>query len=246
MYSQGEAKRSRCPVMVLRTYVYIDGFNLYRGALRDTPYRWLNLEALAQSLCGYPPHLVRYFTAHISGNPQAARRQNVYLRALQSLPTVRVHDNGTFMTHVVTRPVAPTPSKGMANVLECCPGFNAPWIPAQHPCAGQWLRASVQDIEEKGSDVNLASFLILDAAQGQSQRAIVVSGDSDLETPIRLVRDNYIPVEVVNPTPNRPSAELQGAATAYRSLAVAQLAAAQLPANVTLPTGGVSKPASWI
>ena len=27
-------------------YVYIDGFNLYYGAVKDSPYRWLDLGAL--------------------------------------------------------------------------------------------------------------------------------------------------------------------------------------------------------
>jgi len=27
-----------------RTVIYIDGFNLYYGALRGTPYKWLDIE----------------------------------------------------------------------------------------------------------------------------------------------------------------------------------------------------------
>jgi hypothetical protein len=33
---------------VKRTYVYVDGFNLYYRALRKTKFKWLNLEALAK------------------------------------------------------------------------------------------------------------------------------------------------------------------------------------------------------
>jgi hypothetical protein len=29
------------------THVYIDGFNLYYGALKKTPYKWLNIKRLA-------------------------------------------------------------------------------------------------------------------------------------------------------------------------------------------------------
>ena len=32
------------------THVYIDGFNLYYGALKGTPYKWLDLEALCRKL----------------------------------------------------------------------------------------------------------------------------------------------------------------------------------------------------
>lgn len=31
--------------------VYIDGFNLYRGCLENSPYKWLDLVALAEPGC---------------------------------------------------------------------------------------------------------------------------------------------------------------------------------------------------
>lgn len=34
----------------MATIVYIDGFNLYYGALRGSHYRWLDLEALSRRL----------------------------------------------------------------------------------------------------------------------------------------------------------------------------------------------------
>ena len=41
---------------VVRTIVYVDGFNLYFGALRKTPHRWLNLHTLASLLL--PKHTI--------------------------------------------------------------------------------------------------------------------------------------------------------------------------------------------
>ena len=32
------------------TYVYVDGFNLYYGAVKRTPLKWLDIKALAQPL----------------------------------------------------------------------------------------------------------------------------------------------------------------------------------------------------
>lgn len=32
------------------TNVYVDGFNLYYGCLKGTPYKWLDLGALFQAL----------------------------------------------------------------------------------------------------------------------------------------------------------------------------------------------------
>ena len=72
------------------TNVYIDGFNLYYRALKDTPYRWLDLRKLAETV--FPQddiHRVCYFTARLDarpGNLNQPRRQLVYLRALATLP----------------------------------------------------------------------------------------------------------------------------------------------------------------
>ena len=61
------------------TNVYIDGFNLYYRALKDTPLRWLDLRKLAETL--FPQDDIRrvcYFTARLDvrpGNPNQPRRR---------------------------------------------------------------------------------------------------------------------------------------------------------------------------
>lgn len=73
---------------VPRTNVYVDGFNLYYGAVKGTAYRWLDLRKLSQGLLK-PEHeinRIRYFTARIAAStsdPTAPDRQATYLRALQ-------------------------------------------------------------------------------------------------------------------------------------------------------------------
>jgi hypothetical protein len=50
-----------------RTYVYIDGFNLYYGAVKGTSFKWLNVSQLCELL--FPDSRidkVRYFTARVS------------------------------------------------------------------------------------------------------------------------------------------------------------------------------------
>ena len=65
------------------TNVYIDGFNLYYRVLKDTPFRWLDLRKLAETL--FPEdaiNRVSYFTARLDarpGNPGQAQRQLIYL-----------------------------------------------------------------------------------------------------------------------------------------------------------------------
>ena len=34
----------------MRTYVYIDGFNLYYGALKGTAHKWLDINALFRNI----------------------------------------------------------------------------------------------------------------------------------------------------------------------------------------------------
>ena len=71
----------------IRTYIYVDGFNLYYGAVKNTPYKWLNLKALFRYLLK-PQHDIRaikYFTALVSGkiDPDQLLRQKAFLRAIQ-------------------------------------------------------------------------------------------------------------------------------------------------------------------
>src|SRR5207249_10751218 len=60
----------------------------------------------------------------------------------------------------------------------------------------------VTKTQEKGSDVNLATFLLLDAFRKESDIAVVISNDSDLKEPIRvLIEELSVPVGLVNPHP---------------------------------------------
>ena len=58
--------------------------------------------------------------------------------------------------------------------------------------------ASVSHREEKGSDVNLATHLLLDVLGGTVGAAIVVTNDSDLKLPLREARQR-VPVGLINP-----------------------------------------------
>ena len=100
---------------VMRTRVYVDGFNLYYGALKDTPFKWLDPVRLAQLLVprGYSIDRVRYFTARVSGkaDPTAPARQQIYLKALTTLPEVELHF-GRFLAKTAWRPLVNLPVAG--------------------------------------------------------------------------------------------------------------------------------------
>lgn len=164
------------------TNFYVDGFNLYYRALKDTPFRWLDLLKLAETL--FPDdeiRRVRYFTALLNqrpDNPDQPARQLTYLRALETLPGLEFH-YGVFRPRIKTRRLA-----------ELIPG-----VP-------EYVR--IIDSEEKGTDVNLATRLLIDGFTEAYEQAVVVSNDSDLASPMRYVRDELgYKVAVVNPDNNK-------------------------------------------
>ena len=90
----------------MRTVVYVDGFNLYYGALKGTSWKWLDLVALFEKVL-QPHHdilAIKYFTARVSGtssDPSKPQRQDVYLHALQRYrPVVEIY-LGHFLSHTV-------------------------------------------------------------------------------------------------------------------------------------------------
>jgi hypothetical protein len=91
------------------TNVYIDGFNLYYGSLKDTPNKWLNPLALCRLL--FPNnsiHRIRYFTALVDARPsdlQQPLRQQTYIRALETISCLSVH-YGQFQTRETRMPLA--------------------------------------------------------------------------------------------------------------------------------------------
>ncbi len=230
------------------TNVYIDGFNLYRGCLKEAPAcRWLDPSQLAGSLVPRKSTLgeVKYFTARLKRKPDSARRQDIYIQALRAVG-VTVDDTGTFMSHTVIRPLSTSPGR-MSAVLEWHDKHSQTWMPLPNPKPGEWVRASVIDTEEKGTDVNLAAQLMWDALSGSMEEAIVISGDSDLQKPISMLADGgIIPVHVVNPTANSPSHELKVAATSYSTLNLGLLLVTQLPDPVVTSAGKtLRKPHRW-
>ena len=99
----------------MRTRVYVDGFDLYYGALKGTPFRWLDPVRLSVLLLPRECAIdrLRYFTARVSGkvDPRAPARQQVYLNALATLPEVEIH-YGRFLAKTAWRPLANLPVAG--------------------------------------------------------------------------------------------------------------------------------------
>jgi uncharacterized LabA/DUF88 family protein len=206
----------------LRATVYVDGFNLYY-ALKPTCYKWLDLDLLCRLLL--PKHTIqriRYFTARVQARPGESgqrQRQDVYLRALATIPHLSVHF-GTFLSHTVSAMRADSP-------------------------AGQRRFVNIVKTEEKGSDVNLATHLLLDGFRGEYDVAAVITNDSDLTEPVRVVRDELkLPIGVLCPHDN-PSWELRQASAFWREIRDSTLAKAQFADVLTDARGDFHKPERW-
>lgn len=184
----------------LRTAVYIDGFNLYYGAVSQTSYRWLDIQKLAQRL---RPHdvivKVWYFTALIAGPTRG--NQERYLKALSGCPLV-------------------TPVFG---------NFKRKSVECHNPNCPSADRQFFKTYEEKRTDVNIAIQMIDDAHRGLCDRMVLISGDSDMVPAIEMVSlnfpkisvDVYIPVPQNNAKGNRERSykkELRDVATSVREL----------------------------
>ena len=207
-----------------RTSVYVDAFNLYYGALKRTPHRWLNLDALCRAyLPGNDIVAIKYFTATVSArpnDPQQPARQQAYLRALSTLPNLEVI-YGHYLSHTITARLA-------------------------NPVAGQSPYVKIIKTEEKGSDVNLATHLLHDAHLDHFDIAVVISNDSDLLEPIRLVRAELgKQVGILNPHKN-PSRALLPHTDFIKQIRSGALAASQFPDVVVDGHGAaIHKPAAW-
>ena len=115
-----------------------------------------------------------------------------------------------------------------------------------HSVTSGVILASVSRREEKGSDVNVASHLLIDAIGGAIDAAIVFTNDSDLEFPIQHVR-TLVPVGLVNPTRNHLAGALAGRGDDgvgghwWARISVSDLTTSQLPD----PVGTFAKPHGW-
>lgn len=204
--------------------VYIDGFNLYYGAVKNTEYRWLDISKLCNHL--FPGRNIvgyKYFTAMVSrrpDDPQKPLRQQVYIRALKTIPNFEV-----FLGHFLT---------------------NEVWMRLAHPPLNGPRFAKVLRTEEKGSDVNLATHLLHDAFRDIYDVAIIVSNDSDLLMPIRVVMSEFRKrVDLINPQRSRSSKVLHSQVSFIRPIRKGVLASSQFPDVLSDSRGPIYRPEQW-
>jgi hypothetical protein len=213
--------------------VYIDGFNLYYRALRNPAYKWLDVLALSRALFSDDNvQQVNYYTARIKPSKLDARkhvRQQIYFRALTTLPGVQLH-YGNYVQNCAKMPLYDEWKSGVKKIVR------------------------VAKQEEKGSDVNLAAHLVRDGLLNRYEVAGVLTSDSDLAEPFRIVVEEiHLPLVLLHPyVPNEtgefrePTKDLrQHVGGAIKKVREGLLAACQLPEVVTDGVGEIRRPHEW-
>jgi len=206
----------------MRTAIYVDGFNFYYGAVKDTPFKWLDLKLLCQNIL-QPHHQIVsivYCTAVVKPKPSdidAPVRQSTYLKAIQThIPELKIIRGHFLETTILGRPV--------------------------NPAIGRLVE--IKKTEEKGSDVNLAVHMLNDAWKDKYDCAVVVSNDSDLAEAMSLVKtDCKKVIGLFTPWRRKASKQLMAFSDFQRSIRKSALAKSQLPNPIT--GTGIYKPSTW-
>lgn len=205
-----------------RSIVYVDGFNLYYGALKGSAHKWLDLEALFRKLRNADDiQKIKYFTARVT--PPALARQEAYLKALSTRPLIKIIE-GRFKLKQVKCEVK--------------------------PCAYSGSRF-FQRPEEKRTDVNIALEIAQDAYENRCDTFIIVSGDSDLVPALDLVKLKFPEKRIVVYVPamhavRGAATEIRSVADKDRTFPLSLLQHCQFPASFTDGAGTlIVKPSSW-
>ena len=244
----------------MRVGVYVDGYNLYYGAKKQCAgsqgWKWLDIRSLMTTVVGaqrsWPGASITkivYCTARVDGrmNPEGHAEQDVYLKALLASGSVDHIEYGKYVVGIRPRPLA---------VKGALPGdaprvVTSDWPVMVQSSLGVPQRDAVFMVstlhqEEKGTDVNVASHLLVDVFEGSVDAAVVVSNDSDLKFPVRLARQR-VHVGHVNPHGGNFAGDLAGKAAEgrgdhwWRKLHPGDYTGHQLPAVA----GGYRRPAKW-
>ena len=215
-----------------KTLVYIDGYNLYYGLLKESPdSKWLNLRALVAAMFKEKHEIrsIKFFTARVRTYPHAIaaeERQKIYLQALAAFGGVEIIE-GFYSKKKIW-----------------LPHVNGKCKTCEESHAGM---AHVVKLEEKRSDVNLAVAALVDAMRSDADCFVLVTGDSDQAGTVYALRHEFgKSVLVFNPHV-AVSEHLKRAATYYAHIPRDLPAKCQLPDVIPIGTHGrtIHRPAAW-
>lgn len=240
----------------MRTRIYIDGYNLYYGCLKDTSYKWLNLVHLFENhilpRSGEPTAFlhenigIKFFTAEISAkvatdhnsiNDQRSYHQALYHYCNANLETIK----GNYAVDQASYPLVESDQHGKE----------------KEPKDSN--RVKVWKLEEKQSDVNVAIEAVYDAITDNTlEQIIFVTNDTDIVPALKKIREHNhtgsrspIKIGLIIPSkendlhrrPNKSLSELSD--WTVRNILDRELYESQLPSRIVTPRSVAIKPTSW-
>lgn len=238
----------------MKTRIYIDGYNLYFGCLKGTPYKWLDPVSLSSQLIarsGVPESImaelaVKFFTAEISqkaaSNSSSLKDQRAYHLALHNYCHSRIEViQGSYVINKARFPRVEEDHNGKE----------------KEPRDSE--RVKIWKMEEKQIDVNVALEAVYDAFTDPDLEHIVfMTNDTDIVPALLKIRQlnelkirNTIKVGLITPlhkreTHIRVNKSLSNLADwTIRYISENELKRAQLPCRVVGKRKTALKPLSW-
>ena len=215
----------------MKTNVYIDAGNLYYGLLRNNKSaKWLDPLAFARALIRSDHVLgtVKFYTARVRTYPydaESAERQRIYLRALSQISGLEIIE-GYYYRNKVWMPAV---SSACRNCKETTDG-----------------KVRIVKLEEKRTDVNIATDMLYDVFTSDVDAVAIISGDSDFIAPLDIIRHKF-GKQVLVFDPHERFSDICYHASYYTHIPRSLPAMCQLPDIISIGTHGrtIHRPAMW-
>jgi 6-hydroxy-3-succinoylpyridine 3-monooxygenase len=231
---------------ILKTRIYVDGYNIYYGVLKRTPYKWLDLRQLFNHILptvlyeenGIPARFtmaspeIKYFTAPIlkkfASSDDSVPSQVAYHAALQA------HLAGAIQL-----------SMGRYDAKKARAYLASP---NRNPRESS--QTEVWKLEEKQSDVALAVHAVHDALTKEVDQVVFVTNDTDLVPAMEIIRKKTnVVVGLIVPTKKNIRQKNKGldelSHWSRDHITDEELKNSQLPTPIQAPGKSIQKPISW-
>lgn len=222
----------------MRTVVYVDGYNLYYGRLRATPYKWLNIRSLIANILRIQDPAndlikVVFCTAGIRARlathgSASVEAQTAYHRALEAAGVEVV--SGSHALEVTKMPAVRQGQK--------------------YPDPAD--RVEVWRMEEKQTDVNIALGMYRDAISGEFDQVVLVTSDTDLVPALQAIQSDVPKIQRGLMLPRHPKGTRPPTQSLVRlaqwtrdHINDDELQAALFPDRVPTRKVAVTKPSHW-
>ena len=207
----------------------MDGFNFYYRALKNRPScKWINPIKLCSQILNETHQYIalKYFSATVNDtqdDPSKSQRQQTYFRALRTIPNTKII-LGHFSRHKTWMDLVNPIERAKIDIIK---------------------RVEVIKYEEKGSDVNIATEILIDAYENKYDAAVLISNDSDLIAPLKHVKSKLRKKVIILNPQEGSSRQLSKFATFSKDISEKHLIKSLFPEKLRDGIGNFTKPPSW-